>query len=158
MVQPGYNPANESVLWWKVAMHLDEAQLALANAMALNVDDPTAVHALQEKIREGQAILLTIFRAKGLLPAAPNGKHAMPEEPPSPAVPVMPEPAVPDQMIEEGDATDESSVAVVEQTSSGNETDAAPSRDAAPPTSVSPTSVSPDPAPSAEPEEGEAVG
>ncbi len=58
----------ERLWWWKVAKHLDDAQLALVNALALNADDPAPVHALQNKLREGQSILLAIFRWKGLLP------------------------------------------------------------------------------------------
>jgi hypothetical protein len=78
MSQPGYHEGNERVLWWKVAMHLDEAQRALANAMSHNVDDPRPVHALHDRLREGQAILLEIFRAKGLLPGPSNGKIEVP--------------------------------------------------------------------------------
>ena len=81
---------NERMAWWKVAMHLDEAQHALSNAMAHNVDDPQLMHTLYSRLREGQAILLEIFRAKDLLPAAPNGTI----EAPSAGIPVMP-PAVP---------------------------------------------------------------
>lgn len=75
MAQPGYQPGSEGVYWWKVAMHLDEANIALANAMAHNLDDPTPVFALQDKLREAQVILLEIFRAKGLLPGSTNGSN-----------------------------------------------------------------------------------
>lgn len=72
---------NERMAWWKVAMHLDEAQHALSNAMAHNVDDPQLMHTLYSRLREGQAILLEIFRAKDLLPAAPNGTIEVPTRP-----------------------------------------------------------------------------
>jgi len=75
----GYRPGGEPARWWKVAQHLDEAQLASVDAMASNLDDPTQIFALQETLRQAQAILLEIFRAKGLLPA--------PIEPPVVAVP-----------------------------------------------------------------------
>lgn len=86
MTQPGYQEGSEPMWWWKVALHLDEAQLALANAMAHNLDDPRPVFALQDQLREGQAILLAIFRAKGLLPGSSNGKM----DAPIPVVPVSP--------------------------------------------------------------------
>ena len=73
MPQPGYQQGSESLWWWKVAQHLDEAQLAFANALSHNVDDPRLMHALYDRLRDGQAILLEIFRAKGLLPGATNG-------------------------------------------------------------------------------------
>lgn len=93
MTQPGYQESSEPRWWWKVALHLDEAQLALANAMAHNVDDPRPAHALYHRLREGQAILLEIFRAKGLLPGSTNGKieaqlSEMPMPPKPPGVPV----------------------------------------------------------------------
>ena len=81
MSQAGFREGNDRVAWWKVAMHLDEAQLALANAIAHNVDDPTAAIAVQERLREVQSILLEIFSAKGLLPAAANSAAHVP--PPS---------------------------------------------------------------------------
>ncbi len=85
---------NEALLWWKIALHLDEAQLSLVNVMAMNVDDPRAIYALQEKVREAQAILLDIFGAKGLLPrAAP--KPTAPVGPPMPPSMVMPPPMGP---------------------------------------------------------------
>lgn len=83
--QPGYQPGSEPVYWWKVAMHLDEASIALANAMAHNLDDQSSVFVLQDKLREAQALLLEIFRAKGLLPESTNG--ASPLAPDEPAVP-----------------------------------------------------------------------
>ena len=87
MSQAGFREGNDRVAWWKVAMHLDEAQIALTNAMAHDVDDPTAALAVQERLREAQAILLEIFSARGLLPAAANGAaHVTP--PPAPPVPV----------------------------------------------------------------------
>jgi hypothetical protein len=99
--------------WWKVALHLDEAQIALANAMAHNLADQRPIFALQDKLREGQAILLEIFRAKGLLPGQTNGQvtgQAASQIPASfsapfaaPPVPVMSEPAVPEQMIADAD-------------------------------------------------------
>lgn len=72
-MQPGYQQGSEPMWWWKVAQHLDDAQLAFANAMSHNVDDPRLMHALYDRLRDGQAILLEIFRAKGLLPGATNG-------------------------------------------------------------------------------------
>ena len=87
MTQPGYQAGSEPMWWWKVALHLDEAQLALTNAMAHNLDDPRPVHALIARLTEGQAILLEIFRAKGLLPGSTNGTHEAPM-PPMPGVPV----------------------------------------------------------------------
>jgi hypothetical protein len=78
MTQPGYQDGSEPMWWWKVALHLDEAQLALANAMAHNLDDQRPVFALQDRLREAQAILLEIFRAKGLLPGSTNGKGELP--------------------------------------------------------------------------------
>jgi len=63
MLQP-----HERAWWWKVAMHLDEAQRSMTNVLVHNVDDPTPVHLLQGKFREAQAFLLEIFRWKGLLP------------------------------------------------------------------------------------------
>lgn len=97
---------NEAMLWWKVALHLDESQLSLVNAMAMNVDDPRPIYALQEKIREAQAILLDIFGAKGLLPRAaprpeaPVGPPMSSMEPPMgppPGAPPGPPPMTPEQ-------------------------------------------------------------
>lgn len=65
---PGYQEGSEPRWWWKVAMHLDEAQLSLVNAIAHNVDDSTAALAVHDLLREAQTVLLTIFAAKGLLP------------------------------------------------------------------------------------------
>lgn len=93
-MRPGYQEGSESMWWWKVAQHLDETQLALSNAMAHNVDDPRPVQALYGRLREGQAILLEIFRMKGLLPAAPpNGRAEMPG--PGIPVPGMSGPGIP---------------------------------------------------------------
>lgn len=78
----------EAMWWWKVALHLDEAQLALANAMAHNLDDPGLALGLQERLREGQASLLEIFGAKGLLPAQSSGAPAA--APPAMPVEVSP--------------------------------------------------------------------
>lgn len=95
MPQPGYQQGNERVLWWKVAMHLDEAQLSLTNAIAHTVDDPTAALAVQECLRTAQAILLDIFSAKGLLPRTANGvPEAQPPARPN-AAPMGPPPGVP---------------------------------------------------------------
>ena len=69
---------SESMWWWKVALHLDEAQLALAKAMAHNVDDPRPAHALYDWLREGQVMLLKIFHAKGLLPRSSNDRTGGP--------------------------------------------------------------------------------
>jgi len=101
MSQPGYQAGSESLWWWKVALHLDEALLALANAMVHNLDDQRSVFVMQDRLREGQAILLEIFRVKGLLPGAPNGTTAvpMPPMPPMPGVP-MPMPFVPAPMVD----------------------------------------------------------
>jgi hypothetical protein len=66
--------------WWKVAMHLDEAQLAINKVLAYSIDDPTPVHMLHGKLRESQAFLLEIFRWKGMLPGS------MPSAPAAPAV------------------------------------------------------------------------
>jgi hypothetical protein len=93
MSQPVYQKGSEPVWWWRVAKHLDDAQLSSVNAMAHNLDDQTLVFALQDKMREAQVILLEIFRSKGLLPAV-NGaaegvKAPMPEAeiaPPFPGV------------------------------------------------------------------------
>lgn len=89
----GYQQGGEPAWWWKVAMHLDQAQLALANAMAHNVDDPRLAHALYHRLREGQAILLDIFRAKGLLPGPVTGSVEAP--PPNIPSSEMPAPQAP---------------------------------------------------------------
>lgn len=85
-------PGGEAMLWWKVAMHLDEAQLSLTNALAVNVDDPRMIQLLHDTLRDGQAILLEIFRAKGLLPA-PLPTAGQPVAPPPPPA-AMPEPSI----------------------------------------------------------------
>jgi len=91
MTRPGYQEGSEPMLWWKVARHLDAAQLALANAMAHNVDDPRPMQALYDRLREGQAILLEIFHAKGLLPGSSNGKAAAPPPGMPTGMPMPPE-------------------------------------------------------------------
>lgn len=75
MTQPGYQEGAEALWWWKVAQHLDEAQGALANAMAHNLDDQGAVFELQDKLREGQTILLALFQAKGLISTGTEGSQ-----------------------------------------------------------------------------------
>jgi hypothetical protein len=60
---------SENMWWCMVAKHLDETQLALVNAIARNVDDPTLLHAFEDTVRQAQAILLEILHAKGLLQA-----------------------------------------------------------------------------------------
>lgn len=94
-MQPGYQPAGEALWWWKVAQHLDDAQLAIVNALAHNADDPSAIHALQDRVREGQALLLEIFRAKGLLPRAGNGIVTPPPPSAQPPAPPPPLPGIP---------------------------------------------------------------
>ena len=74
-MSPGYQ---DVPWWWKVALHLDETQLALANAMAHNVDDPRLAQALYDRLREGQAVLLDIFHMKGILPGSVNGRMEAP--------------------------------------------------------------------------------
>lgn len=142
MTQPSYNPAHEGMWWWKVALHLDEAQLALANAMAHNLDDQRPVFALQDKLREGQAILLEIFRAKRLLPGSTNGASP-PAGGPLPTAPTAADAA---PMVVIGDvesaqtpiAEEETEVAVVE---SGNGRSAAPDDAAAPVDPATPAEV-----------------
>jgi hypothetical protein len=73
---PGYQAGGERAWWWKIAMHLDEAQQASFNVLAHNVEDPTPVHVLQGKIREMQVFLLEIFRWKGLLPGVSQAAAA----------------------------------------------------------------------------------
>jgi hypothetical protein len=88
MTQPGYQEGSERAWWWKVAMHLDSAQLASVNAMTHNLDDQASAFALQDKLREAQAILLEIFRSKGLLPVAPPaGVQPPPPQQPQPQPP-----------------------------------------------------------------------
>ena len=95
----GYQAGSEPMWWWKVALHLDEAQRALANAMAHNVDDPGPIPVLHDRLREGQAILLEIFRAKGLLPGSGMSNGTDPVEVPMPAMPAMPEHEAPDVVV-----------------------------------------------------------
>jgi hypothetical protein len=71
MTQP-----SERLWWWKIAQHLDEAQLSLINAVALNTDDPAPLIALQDRMREAQTVLFYIFRAKGLMPVFNNNGAA----------------------------------------------------------------------------------
>ena len=78
MTQPVYQEGSERAWWWKVAQHLDDAQLASVNAMTHNLDNQTPVFALQDKLREAQVILLEIFRWKGLLPVVTNGTPEVP--------------------------------------------------------------------------------
>ncbi|HSX22297.1 MAG TPA: hypothetical protein VLE97_05930 [Gaiellaceae bacterium] len=96
----GFQPGVEKSLWWKVALHLDETQIALANASAHNVDDPRLINALYDKLREGQGILLEILTVKGFMPNGTNGRHDVPP-------PVMSEPAVPEQMITDAEIIDD---------------------------------------------------
>jgi len=113
MAPVGYQEGSEKLWWWKVAMHLDEAQQALANAMAHNLDDQKPVLALQDRLREGQAILLDIFRGKDLLPATPNGSVGSNGtiEPQVVPIPVMSEPAVPAELIQEAELIEEAKAA-----------------------------------------------
>lgn len=102
MTQPVYQEGNERAWWWKVAKHLDEAQLASVNAMSHNLDDQTPVFAFQDKLREAQAILLEIFRWKGLLPVVTNGTpeappEALPEAPPAAPPVIQSSPSVVDE-------------------------------------------------------------
>lgn len=100
MAPVGFQEGTEKLWWWKVAFHLDEAQIALANATAHNVDDPRMQQTLYDRLREGQGVLLQILAAKGLIPRATNGVHNAPP-------PVMSEPAVPEQMILDAEIVDE---------------------------------------------------
>jgi hypothetical protein len=81
MPRPGYREGLDRVLWWRAAMHLDEARLAVVNALAHGLDDPTSGLALQDKLRDAQAILLEIFRARGLLPSGTSGGAEVPRHP-----------------------------------------------------------------------------
>ena len=96
----GFQDGTEKSWLWKVAFHLDEAQIALANATAHNVDDPRPLQALYDRLREGQGVLLQVMAAKGLIPQAPNGAHHVPPL-------VMSEPAVPEQMITDAEILDD---------------------------------------------------
>ena len=84
MSQPGYQEGSERTWWWRVAQHLDSAQLAAVNAMAHNLEDQSLVFALVDKLREAQVLLLEVFRTKGLLPGAPNGGPQQPQQPQQP--------------------------------------------------------------------------
>src|SRR5574342_799606 len=95
----GFQPGAEKQWWWKVALHLDEAQIALANAVAHNVDDARLPNTLYDKLREGQGVLLQIVAAKGLMPNGANGASAAPSS-------VMSEPAVPEHMITDAEIVD----------------------------------------------------
>ena len=94
-------------LWWKVAMHVDEAQQCLVGVLAQDPTDPVAP-LMQEGLRSMQAILLDIFRAKGLVPpdpssAAPFVPFAPPSAPPSApdgGPPVPPGPPAPPPLDE----------------------------------------------------------
>jgi hypothetical protein len=91
----GYQEGGEPRWWWEVARHLNEAQIALINAMAHNLDDQTEVFALQDKLNDGQRILLEIFREKGLLKGQVGGAAA-----PPPAA--APQPAAADVPLDMG--------------------------------------------------------
>jgi hypothetical protein len=96
MTDPGYREGSDRPLWWKVAKHLDEARLAVVNALAHGLDDPTLALALQDKLRDAQVTLLEIFRAKGLLPSPENGRAGMPVPPlPPMGFPPMIDPGAP---------------------------------------------------------------
>lgn len=98
MAHTEYEEGNAGALWWKVALHLDEAQLSLANALAHNVDNLPNAFSLQDRLREAQALLLEIFRAKGLVPMSVAGAPPSPSMPPPmvpPMVPSMAPPMVP---------------------------------------------------------------
>ena len=169
MTSPGYQEGSAPMWWWKVALHLDEAHLALANAMVHNLDDQRPAFALQDRLREGQAILLKIFRAKGLLPGSTNGRI----EPPMPGVPmpgVLPFPpstggeaAVPTTDVEQRPplAAEEPAVPEAHQDAASSETEppaAAPP--AAAPAVVAPAvpaAITPE-APSADPGAGGPAG
>ena len=77
----GYQEGSEPLWWWKVAQHLDEANGALVNAMVHNLDEQTAVFSLQDKFREAQVILLTIFEMKGLVPTSVRGAGVVAADP-----------------------------------------------------------------------------
>ena len=87
MTQQGYQQGGDLVWLWRVAQHLDTTQLALVNAIAHNVDDPTLLMTLQGRLSESQAMLFEIFRTKGLLPASMNGSAGDQLAPTDPAVP-----------------------------------------------------------------------
>jgi hypothetical protein len=80
--------------WWKVAAAVDTAQIALANAMAHNLDDQRPLFALQDKLTQAQAILLDIFRAKGLAGAGATKAPDVPTTSPQPSVGSPPAPVI----------------------------------------------------------------
>lgn len=105
------------VWWWKVAMHLVEAQQASTHVLEHNQSIELA---FQNKLREAQAILLEIFRVKGLVsglvepplvagppgPPIPSGPAPIPPGPPVPLGP--PGPWVPQMQIEAPGVTEAS--------------------------------------------------
>jgi hypothetical protein len=74
---------SEHSWWWKVAKHLDDAQIALGALAITNADDPAVILLLQEKLREAQATLFAVFQAKGLVPT-PMPTPPTVEAPPAP--------------------------------------------------------------------------
>ena len=74
-MQPNQD-GGERTWWWRVAQQLGLAHVALINARAYNVDDPKLVNALEAKIREAQALLFTVFKAKNMLPPHPGASPA----------------------------------------------------------------------------------
>ena len=88
-MQAGYQRGNERAWWWEVAKLLDATHLAMDNAIAHNVNDPTLLLAFGYAISQAQAILLEIFHAKGLLPSQPNGS-SVGVPPPSMSGPAVP--------------------------------------------------------------------
>lgn len=114
MTSPGYQEGHDRVLWWRAAMHLDEARLAVGNAMAHGLDDPTMGLALQDKLRDAQVILLEIFRARGLLPRGTNGKIEVPL-PLAVAVVSTPEPSTAVVSAEPEEAPDHVAVSAAEE-------------------------------------------
>ena len=169
-MQPGYNPAHEPMWWWKVAQHLDEAQLALANAMAHNVDDPRPGQALYGRLRDGQAILLDIFRMKGLLPPGPSaGSAPMPGGPmPGPGMPMPPGPppgvpwpgmgGPPADVAGPPLAHDEPAVPAVDHAAVAAEPAPEPESSATPSNDVPPTTITPEPSAPVAPAESSTEG
>lgn len=94
---------SEHSWWWKVAKHLDDAQIALGALAITNADDPAVILPLQDKLREAQATLFAIFQTKGLIPTPTPTPTA--EVPPPPEVP---EPSQPSQEVA-APSTDEAS-------------------------------------------------
>lgn len=80
----------QAELWWKIAQRLDEAQLALAQVLALPLEDPRLARALQDKLREGQGMLFAIFQDLRLVTPAPLASPL--PTPPPPAAPPAPFP------------------------------------------------------------------